>query len=257
MVTKQSAGTRRRRAGGAGGSKAAAPARSAKAVSPDPFGALADPTRRAILDGLRTAPRTAGDIASDFSISRPGVSKHLRVLAGAGLVRVVKHGRERHYQLEAGPLETVDAWVGRYRLFWSASHTWVRADEMGAPTEELGSVYHVTPGGAALVEAMFPGTDEEMLTVDYVKDDALCMTHYCVLGNRRELVADAPTPHAMTFECSEEGCCGDEMHMHAATITIVGQTHVTIVWGGNKEEDGHESITFHLIRQGHPSSGTR
>jgi len=66
------------------------------------------------------SPRTAGDIASDFSISRPGVSKHLRVLTGAGLVRVVKHGRERHYHLEAGPLESVDAWVGRYRMFWAA-----------------------------------------------------------------------------------------------------------------------------------------
>jgi DNA-binding transcriptional ArsR family regulator len=86
----------------------------------DPFAALADPTRRAILDGLRGSARTAGDIASDFSISRPGVSKHLRVLAGAGLVRVVKHGRERHYYLEAAPLAGVDAWVGRYRLLWAA-----------------------------------------------------------------------------------------------------------------------------------------
>lgn len=48
------------------------------------------------------------------------MSKHLRILAGAGLVRVVKHGRERHYHLEAGPLEAIDGWVGRYRLLWSA-----------------------------------------------------------------------------------------------------------------------------------------
>lgn len=96
---------------------------------PDPFAALADPTRRAILDGLRAAAtgragqdggRTAGQIAGDFAISRPAVSKHLRVLAGAGLVRVVRHGRERHYHLQARPLEQVDAWVGRYRLFWAA-----------------------------------------------------------------------------------------------------------------------------------------
>ncbi len=86
----------------------------------DPFEALADPTRRAILDGLRGNARTAGDIASDFVISRPGVSKHLRILAGAGLVRVVKHGRERHYHLQAAPLAAVDAWVGRYRLLWAA-----------------------------------------------------------------------------------------------------------------------------------------
>lgn len=111
-------GVKRVSGGGAGGVAARA---KRGGVAPDPFAALADPTRRAILDGLRQSARTAGDIASDFSISRPGVSKHLRVLTGAGLVRVVKHGRERRYHLAAGPLEGVDAWVSRYRMFWAAS----------------------------------------------------------------------------------------------------------------------------------------
>lgn len=105
--------------------KPPAPQRSTAAPSPgtlppDPFSAVADPTRRAILDGLRAAPRTAGDIASDFTISRPGVSRHLRILTGAGLVRVVKHGRQRRYHLEAAPLAEIDAWVARYRLYWAA-----------------------------------------------------------------------------------------------------------------------------------------
>lgn len=121
MVTKQGEVHKAARKARGVRSKTQASKGPVRALPPDPFAALADPTRRAILDGLRTAPRTAGDIASDFAISRPGVSKHLRVLTGAGLVRVVKHGRERHYHLEAAPLETVDAWVGRYRLFWSAS----------------------------------------------------------------------------------------------------------------------------------------
>ncbi|MEZ6235886.1 MAG: metalloregulator ArsR/SmtB family transcription factor [Phycisphaerales bacterium] len=90
------------------------------AQSPDAFAAVADPTRRAILDGLRTRARSAGDIAADFTISRPAVSKHLRVLSQAGLVRVVKHGRERHYHLDAAPLAAVDDWLNRYRLLWAA-----------------------------------------------------------------------------------------------------------------------------------------
>lgn len=115
----------------------------------------------------------------------------------------------------------------------------------------------MTAGGAALAETMFPGTEHEMLTVYYVKDGALCMTHYCMLGNRPELVAAGPTSQAMSFECSEDGCCGDEMHMHAATITIVDATHITTVWGGNKEEDGHEAVTFHLVRQESHDGPTR
>lgn len=89
------------------------PARSA-------FSAIADPVRRAILDGLRAGPRPAGEIAGDFAISRPAVSKHLRVLSESGLVRVEKSGRERRYALDPAPLGQVEAWLDRHRTAWAA-----------------------------------------------------------------------------------------------------------------------------------------
>lgn len=128
--------------------------------------------------------------------------------------------------------------------------TWMQADEMGAATDEIASIYHVTAGGSALIETMFPGAEHEMVTVYFVdENDALCMTHYCMLGNRPGLVAEAPTPHEMVFVCSAEGCCGDEAHMHAATIKIVDATHVSTTWGDNNAADDHEAITFNLLKR--------
>lgn len=80
--------------------------------------AIADPTRRAILDTLRAGRRSAGEIAQQFSVSRPAVSRHLRVLHAARLVRREARGRARIYQLNPEPLQHVDVWLERYRLFW-------------------------------------------------------------------------------------------------------------------------------------------
>lgn len=87
---------------------------------PAVFGAIADPTRRAILDTLRTGERSAGDLALLFPISRPAVSKHLRVLRSAGLLRERKEARSRFYSLDPAPLREVDSWVAHYRVFWGA-----------------------------------------------------------------------------------------------------------------------------------------
>lgn len=84
------------------------------------FSALADPTRRALLDLLRGGSRAAGQIAESFPVSRPAISKHLRVLRRAELVREVRRGRHRFYQLNAGPLHSVDEWLEQYRVFWDA-----------------------------------------------------------------------------------------------------------------------------------------
>lgn len=85
------------------------------------FSALADPTRRAVLDLLRRGSLPAGEIARAFPMSRPAVSKHLRILRGARLVEERREGRNRVYRLNAGPLREVDAWVGKYRAFWQAN----------------------------------------------------------------------------------------------------------------------------------------
>jgi DNA-binding transcriptional ArsR family regulator len=87
------------------------------------FGALADPTRRAVLDLLRRGSLPAGRIAQAFPVSRPAISKHLRLLRRARLVRERREGRQRIYQLNPEPLRAVDAWLDHYRMFWQMSLT--------------------------------------------------------------------------------------------------------------------------------------
>jgi DNA-binding transcriptional ArsR family regulator len=85
------------------------------------FSALADPTRRAVLDLLRSGTRPAGDIARAFTVSRPAISKHLRILRRAHLVEERREGRHRMYHLNPEPLKAVDSWLNQYRQFWTAS----------------------------------------------------------------------------------------------------------------------------------------
>jgi DNA-binding transcriptional ArsR family regulator len=87
----------------------------------DAFRAIADPTRRAILDRLRAGPANAGTLAADFRSSRPAVSRHLRVLREARLVVNERIGRERIYAVNPVPLQTVAGWLEGYRTFWQAS----------------------------------------------------------------------------------------------------------------------------------------
>lgn len=86
----------------------------------DIFRAIADPTRRAILDQLRQGPCTVNAIAGGFDQTRPGISKHLRVLREAGMVEETKSGRERFYRLKPATLEPVDRWILTYRGFWQS-----------------------------------------------------------------------------------------------------------------------------------------
>lgn len=92
--------------------------RSFTYVTEAAFHALADPTRRAVLDLLLRERLPAGQIAKAFPVSRPAISKHLRVLRNARLVRAHRVGRQRWFELNPGPLKTVDLWLGRYRAFW-------------------------------------------------------------------------------------------------------------------------------------------
>lgn len=92
-------------------------------LPPDVYRAIADPTRRAILDRLRSGPVPVNTLASDFSQSRPAISKHLRVLRTAHLVRERRCGRERRYYLEPEPLRDIAAWIEEYRVFWQTNLT--------------------------------------------------------------------------------------------------------------------------------------
>jgi DNA-binding transcriptional ArsR family regulator len=82
------------------------------------FGALADPTRRAILARLALGEATVSELAGPFAMSLPAVLKHVGALEGAGLVVARKDGRVRRCQLEAKPLEVAAEWIADYRRFW-------------------------------------------------------------------------------------------------------------------------------------------
>lgn len=84
------------------------------------FAALADPTRRAILARLAEGESTVGDLARPFEISRPAISKHLRVLERAGLVRRARDGRLSRCGLDATPMRDAAEWVEEYRKFWES-----------------------------------------------------------------------------------------------------------------------------------------
>jgi DNA-binding transcriptional ArsR family regulator len=81
--------------------------------------ALSDPTRQRIVELLAERELSAGELAAQFSTSRPAVSRHLRVLRGLGLVSVRSEAQRRLYSLDPAPLAELDAWLGRYRSFWS------------------------------------------------------------------------------------------------------------------------------------------
>lgn len=84
----------------------------------DVYGAIADPTRRAILVTLRNGEMKVGDVAAAFPISFNGVSKHVKVLERAGLVSRRVEGREHWLRLRATPLRAASRWLDDYRLFW-------------------------------------------------------------------------------------------------------------------------------------------
>jgi DNA-binding transcriptional ArsR family regulator len=85
------------------------------------FKALADPTRREILSLLRERRRSVGEIASNFSVSRPAISKHLRLLRSAGLIVDHPEGTARMCELNAAPLREIDDWLSAYKTFWTTS----------------------------------------------------------------------------------------------------------------------------------------
>src|SRR6266566_9421923 len=80
--------------------------------------AVADESRRTLLETLARGPATAGELAALLPIARPGVSRHLRVLRAAGLVEVRQEAQRRVYSLRPEPLAEVDDWLGRYRALW-------------------------------------------------------------------------------------------------------------------------------------------
>ena len=86
------------------------------------FGALADPTRRAILARLADGDARVGELAAPFRVSQPAISRHLKVLEQAGLISRERRATARLSHLEAEPLREATAWLAGYREFWEESH---------------------------------------------------------------------------------------------------------------------------------------
>jgi DNA-binding transcriptional ArsR family regulator len=88
-------------------------------VSIDAFAVLAEPTRRRILDQLRHAERSVGDLVEALGVTQPSVSKHLKVLREAGFVACRTAAQQRIYHLDPRPLRDVDGWLAPYRRMWT------------------------------------------------------------------------------------------------------------------------------------------
>ncbi len=98
------------------------------------FGALADPTRRAILARLADGDATVMELAAPFSVSQPAISKHLKVLEAAGLISRSRRATARLSHIEPGPLKEASDWLARYRAAWEERHG--RLDELLARLQE-------------------------------------------------------------------------------------------------------------------------
>ncbi|MGK8523539.1 ArsR/SmtB family transcription factor [Nocardia asteroides] len=103
------------------------------------FEALAEPRRREILDLLRDRERLVGDLVAELRLAQPTVSKHLKVLRGAGLVEVRQDAQRRWYRLRPEPLAEIESWLAPYRRMWEsrldalARHLDAMPDEKGQP----------------------------------------------------------------------------------------------------------------------------
>jgi hypothetical protein len=113
--------------------------------------------------------------------------------------------------------------------------------------------YKLTAGGSAVAETVFQGTEHEMLTLYYVDTDgSLCLTHYCVLGNRPLMRAlPQSSPNTIVFKCRPEdnAAIASDDHMHQATFTFVDPNHVKAEWvlySGGKPASAH---AFTLVRK--------
>ena len=86
----------------------------------DPFQAIADPTRRAILVLLASQTMTAGAIANEFDVARPTISKHISILSECDLIKSNQQGREIYYELEVDKMKEIDKWLEQFRKIWEA-----------------------------------------------------------------------------------------------------------------------------------------
>ncbi len=142
------------------------------------------------------------------------------------------HGEDRTGKPPTAPthsgLETMKKLAG----------TWMVADEDGKPTDQVMSIIKVTAGGSAVHETIFPGQPQEMVSIYTLDGPDLVMTHYCILGNQPRMKADPKSPtNQICFQFAGGSNLDPtkDRHMHAATLTIVDDSHIEVAgigWQG-------------------------
>ena len=113
--------------------------------------------------------------------------------------------------------------------------TWLAADKDGKATDQVVSIIKVTAGGSVVHETLFPGQPDEMVSIYTVDGPDLVMTHYCVLGNQPRMKADPKSPaNQISFQFAGGSNLDPkkDKHMHAATLTIVDDSHIEIAGVG-------------------------
>ena len=115
------------------------------------FGALADPTRRAILARLADGDLAVRDVAAPFPMSQPAISRHLKVLEDAGLISRSRRATARFSHLEAKPLRDATAWLARYQAYWDERYD--QLDELLAKLQRREAAVTTTPAGTSAAKA--------------------------------------------------------------------------------------------------------
>jgi hypothetical protein len=129
--------------------------------------------------------------------------------------------------------------------------TWVAVDEHGKPTDQVSNVFHVTAGGSAVQEVVFPGTEHEMITLYYVQDGRLQLTHYCMKGNQPHMLAQ-PTQdeRELEFRCDGTGVASeDEGHMHHARFRLADDGRLSSRWQFVEQGKETHLADFMLVRK--------
>jgi hypothetical protein len=127
---------------------------------------------------------------------------------------------------------------------------WTGTTTKDGKTESVSVKYHVTSGGSAVVETLFPGTPHEMVSVYHDEDGVLSMTHYCMLGNRPRLDLTSASPRELNFNFAEQNAINPktEDHMHALNIAFIDNDNIIHNWSGyQKGEEGPPAV-FKLKR---------
>ena len=164
----------------------------------------------------------------------------LASVAFFGLGTVLSSLTQPHPDNSVG-LEALEGYVG----------TWVVAGEGGHPTDEVVSIVRSTAGGSVLMETLFPGSDHEMITMYYVKDERLMLTHYCGCTNHPIMAASKDDEGNLRFDCIGRGenfdVCAETPHMHDAIIRRDGdKIHST--WRMLVDGEVDHVADFHLVK---------